>query len=56
MRGRRCTGDDGAGLVEYALIVSLILAVCVTAIAWFGSESGVSVRSSCQHITTQACE
>lgn len=35
----RCSGDDGANLIEYALLVSLIALVCVTAMTFFSSAT-----------------
>lgn len=38
LRGRR-RRDNGASLVEYALLVALIAVVCVAAVAFFGGET-----------------
>jgi pilus assembly protein Flp/PilA len=35
----RTTGDRGANLVEYAMLVALIAVVCLTAVAYFGGET-----------------
>jgi len=33
-----CSDENGAALVEYALVVSLIALACVVAVSLFGSE------------------
>jgi len=33
---RRLHGDDGANLVEYAMLIALIFVVCLSAVAVFG--------------------
>lgn len=43
---RRFQGDDGAGLVEYALLVSLIVLVCASAVGYFQEETTNSFDSS----------
>jgi pilus assembly protein Flp/PilA len=35
---RRCTTDQGASLVEYALLVSLIAVVCLVAVSGIGFD------------------
>ena len=36
---QRCSrSEDGASLVEYALLVAFIAVVCVAAVAFFGTE------------------
>lgn len=35
-RGRR--GEEGASLVEYVLLLSLIVLVCVVSLAYFGTS------------------
>jgi pilus assembly protein Flp/PilA len=42
----RLREDDGASLVEYALLISLIAIVCVSAMSFFGHQ--VSSRFSSQ--------
>lgn len=38
--------DEGASLVEYALLLALIATVCFGALTYFGGESGNSLNSS----------
>jgi Flp pilus assembly pilin Flp len=35
---RRFAGDDGAGLVEYALLLALIVVVCLSAVTFLGTS------------------
>lgn len=49
--GRRCAGDGGASLVEYALLVALIALVCVTALRYFQQETTNSLSKSSSAIT-----
>ncbi|MCO8126643.1 Flp family type IVb pilin [Acidimicrobiia bacterium EGI L10123] len=35
----RRTGDRGASLVEYALLVALIAVVCIAAVTYFGTQT-----------------
>jgi Flp pilus assembly pilin Flp len=39
VRNRFRLSDDGAGLVEYALLVSLIALVCILAVAFLGDKT-----------------
>jgi len=34
----RCGGDDGASLVEYALLLALLVVVCIGAMTFLGSN------------------
>ena len=34
----RCRGDSGAGLVEYALLLALIVVVCIGAVTYLGGN------------------
>jgi Flp pilus assembly pilin Flp len=43
---RRWKDDEGAGLVEYALLIALIAMVCIGALQYFGGESGNSLENS----------
>jgi pilus assembly protein Flp/PilA len=38
LQQRWARSEDGASLVEYALLVALIAIVCVGAVAFFGTE------------------
>ena len=46
----RIKNERGASLVEYALLLALIAAVCIGAITYFGSTSGNSVNTSTSRI------
>jgi Flp pilus assembly pilin Flp len=48
-RGR---GERAASLVEYALLLALIAAVCIGALTYFGGQSGNSVNNSADRIVT----
>jgi len=41
-RSLRKRGEDGASLVEYVLLLSLIVVVCLVSITYFGSKVGGS--------------
>ena len=43
---RRFHGDQGASLVEYALLVALIAVVCIGAVTAFGTATSGSVNRS----------
>jgi Flp pilus assembly pilin Flp len=43
---RRFGGDQGASLVEYALLVSLIAVVCISALTYFQQETSQSLSRS----------
>jgi Flp pilus assembly pilin Flp len=47
---RRFGGDEGASLVEYALLVSLIAVVCISAITYFQQETSNSLSRSASSI------
>jgi Flp pilus assembly pilin Flp len=47
---RRCHGEGGASLVEYALLLALIGFVCIGALSFFGSSNGGSVDTSAKSI------
>jgi len=44
----RCRGDSGAGLVEYALLLALIVVVCIGAVTYLGGnlDSNLSKNTS----------
>jgi pilus assembly protein Flp/PilA len=46
----RCTGDAGAGLVEYALLLALIVVVCIGAVTFLGNTVGSNMSSSASKI------
>lgn len=48
---RRLSGDGGAGLVEYALLASLIAVVCISAVRYFQQETSNSLSRSSSAIT-----
>jgi Flp pilus assembly pilin Flp len=47
---RRFGGDDGASLVEYALLVALIAVVCISALTYFQQETSQSLSESASAI------
>jgi Flp pilus assembly pilin Flp len=50
MRLRPSRGDQGASLVEYALLLALIAVACMSALAFFGGSSGGSLNNSASSI------
>jgi Flp pilus assembly pilin Flp len=49
---QRIRNEHGASLVEYALLASFIAFACLAAITYLGGETGNSLDSSQQSITT----
>jgi pilus assembly protein Flp/PilA len=47
----RCTGDAGASLVEYALLLALIVVVCIGAVTYLGNTVGNSMSSSASKVS-----
>jgi len=43
---RRFSGDAGASLVEYALLVALISVVCLASLTYFQRETSASLSKS----------
>ena len=51
---RQCfEGDDGANLVEYAMLLALIFVVCLSAVVLFGDLSTAKMSCVSNAITTQ---
>ena len=46
----RITGDEGASLVEYALLLALIAVVCISALTYFQKETSHSLSRSASSI------
>jgi Flp pilus assembly pilin Flp len=46
------SGDSGASLVEYTLLLTLIAIVCLAALTAFGSTNSESVGNSASRIVT----
>ena len=44
--GARLTGDTGASMVEYALLLALIAVVCIAAVSFFGGALDDSLSTS----------
>jgi pilus assembly protein Flp/PilA len=44
--------DDGTTAVEYAVMLALIIAVCITAVASVGSTNDGSLRDSMEKLGT----
>jgi Flp pilus assembly pilin Flp len=47
---RRFSGDEGASLVEYALLVALIAVVCLASLTYFQHETQASLSKSASAI------
>jgi len=48
---QRFRGEDGSNLVEYALLVSLIMLVCVSAASFFAEANNTKMSASASAIT-----
>ncbi|MGZ4695688.1 MAG: Flp family type IVb pilin [Acidimicrobiales bacterium] len=48
---RRFSGDTGASLVEYALLIALIAVVCIASLTYFQKETSASLSKSSSAIT-----
>jgi pilus assembly protein Flp/PilA len=46
VKNRSTRSEDGASLVEYALLLALIAVVCIAAVTFFGGELGDSFSRS----------
>ena len=59
--GRACprlTGDDGGNLVEYAMLISLIVLVCLGAVSFFADNTADKLTCTASEIesaTGTAC-
>jgi len=47
----RCSGDGGASLVEYALLLALIVVVCIGAVTFLGGNLSSSMSKSASSVT-----
>ena len=47
---RRFGGDEGASLVEYALLIALIAVVCISALTYFQAETSQTLSESASAI------
>jgi Flp pilus assembly pilin Flp len=43
-------GERGAGVTEYALLISLLILVCLAGVRWFGDETGTFLRESSDRV------
>jgi Flp pilus assembly pilin Flp len=43
---RKMFNDEGASLVEYALVLALIALVCISAMTYFGGSTALSLSRS----------
>ena len=50
---QRLSGDDGANVVEYAMLVALIIVVCLGAMTVFGNNARAKVSCSSSAIVNQ---
>ena len=41
----RCFGDDGASIVEYAVLIALISVVCIAALGYLGNMTSAKFSS-----------
>jgi Flp pilus assembly pilin Flp len=48
----RCRGDEGAGLVEYALLLALIVVACIGAVTFLGGNLSTNMSRSSSSIVT----
>ncbi len=51
---RRCHGDQGTNLVEYAMLISLILVVCLSAVSFFGNKATKKMSCASSAVTEEA--
>ena len=50
---QRFSGDDGANVVEYAMLVALIVVVCLGALTVFGNNAKAKISCSSSAIVTE---
>ena len=50
---RRFTGDDGANLVEYSMLIALIVVVCLAAMTAFGNAATEKMDCASSAIVSQ---
>jgi Flp pilus assembly pilin Flp len=48
----RCRGDAGAGLVEYALLLALIVVACIGAVTFLGGNLNSNLSRSTSKVTS----
>jgi Flp pilus assembly pilin Flp len=48
----RCRGDEGASLVEYALLLALIVVACIGAVTFLGGNLSGNISRSSSSIVT----
>ena len=46
-QGQRLAGDDGATMVEYALMLALIAVVCIAVVTGLGTAACTKFAKSC---------
>ena len=47
---KRLSGDEGASVVEYALLVALIALVCIGAVTFLGKSTNTSLSKSASSV------
>jgi Flp pilus assembly pilin Flp len=52
-RAQRVTGDDGANLVEYSMLIALIVVVCLSAVTFFGNAATSKMDCASDAIVSQ---
>ena len=51
---QRLSGDSGANLVEYSMLIALIVVVCLAALQTFGSKANSKMSCNASAIATAA--
>jgi len=50
----RCRGEDGANLVEYAMLMALIVLVCLSAVQLFARNANAKMSCAASAISAAA--
>jgi len=50
---QRLRGDDGANLVEYAMLMALIVVVCLSAVQLFGRNANSKMNCAASSVANQ---
>jgi Flp pilus assembly pilin Flp len=53
-RHGRCSGDEGANLVEYAMLMALIVVVCLSAVQLFGNRASSKMQCASSAVSNQS--
>jgi len=49
----RLSGDTGANLVEYSMLIALIVVVCLSAVTFFGSKATSKMNCASSAVVNQ---